>query len=101
MNTPQVITILGWILRDTFQQAKATRIFWTMLVFSAVCILFCLGVSVEGGLDIRDPQDGVIDPRTDQPAVGPVADYGWLHLFFGAFKVPLARDRVSAVHLLH
>lgn len=100
MSSPQIIYTLRWLIHDTFRQALATRIFWIMLGFSALCIVFCLGVSVEGGDVVRDG-DFYYHPRTDEPLAGPANDLGYLRLMFGAMRVSLARDRESGIHLLH
>ncbi|MBM4072953.1 MAG: transcriptional regulator [Planctomycetes bacterium] len=97
MDSPQIIYVLRWLVRDTFRQSRTTRIFWIMLGFSALCVVFCLGLSVEGGDNLRPDGDFLIDPKTNEPIAGPARDLGTLRLFFGAFRVSLARDRESAV----
>jgi ABC-type transport system involved in multi-copper enzyme maturation permease subunit len=101
MNSPQLIYAMRWLVGDTFRQALATRIFWIMLVVSALAIIFCLGVSVEGGENLRPEGDFLYHPKTNEPFTGATRDLGELRLCYGAFKVSLARDRQSGVHLIH
>lgn len=100
MDSPQIIYVLRWLVRDTFRQARTTRIFWMMLGFSALCIIFCFGLSVTGGDNLREG-DFLFNPKTNEPLAGPSRDLGELGLLFGAFRVNLTRDRESAVQLIH
>src|SRR5207247_2956481 len=92
---------LRWLVRDTVREALATRIFWIMLGVSALAVIFCLSVSVEGGENLRPERDFLYHPRTNEPLTGPTHDLGHLRLMYGAFKVSLPRDRESGVHLIH
>ena len=47
MSGSEFIYAIRWLIRDTFRQAMATRIFWVLLAVSGLCIVFCLGGSVE------------------------------------------------------
>lgn len=100
MNSPQAMYILRWLIRDTFCQAWTTRIFWIMLGFSCLCIIFCLGVSVAGGDNLRPEGDFLYNPKTDQPLTGATPDLGQVQLLFGMFRVNLARDREGVVQLI-
>jgi ABC-type transport system involved in multi-copper enzyme maturation permease subunit len=99
MNGPQFIYATRWLIRDTFRQAMATRIFWIMLAVSGLCILFCLGVSIEGGLDTPQPGDTELYAH-NQPFTGTNPDPAKLSLLFGAFQVEVPRHRETAVHML-
>lgn len=101
LSSPQAVYVLRWLVRDTFHQALATRLFWILFALSGLCIFFCLSISIEGGGALRPEGDILYHPRTDQPLTGPTADLGELRFLFGAFKVSLARDRAGAVHFLH
>jgi ABC-type transport system involved in multi-copper enzyme maturation permease subunit len=50
MNLGHVLYAIRWLIRDTFRQSLASRVFWLMLGVSGLCILLCLSASVE-----RDP----------------------------------------------
>ncbi len=103
MNAPQIIYVLRWLIRDTFRQALAGKVFWIMLAVSGLCILFCLGVGIEGGNNLRPEKHTreLFDPVTNQPLTQATPNLGKLHLLFGLFKVDLTRDRENEVHLLH
>ena len=53
MSSPEVIYACRWLIRDTFRQALANRVFWVMLGACAVVIFFCLSISIEGGESLR------------------------------------------------
>lgn len=55
MSLAEVIYVLRWLVRDTFRQARASGVFWLMLVVSALSILVCLSASVSGTQVPRDP----------------------------------------------
>ncbi|MFO0865692.1 MAG: hypothetical protein U0744_13745 [Gemmataceae bacterium] len=98
MNAPSLIYALRWLTRDTFRQAVAGKVFWLMLGVSALAVVFCLGVGVEGG-SVRD--EGELyspDGKLVMPNSGPP---GTLSLFYGAMTVEMARDRASAVELIY
>jgi len=99
MNSPQTLYALRWLVRDTFAQARAGKVFWIMLAVTGLAVIFCLGVSVAGGN--LDPEgDFLHHPKTGAPLTGADGAVGQLQLLFGAFRVPLARSRESAVQLL-
>ena len=80
--------------------AVASRVFWIMLAFSGICIVFCLGVSIQGGDNLRPEGDFLYHPKTGEPLSGPAPDLGHMNLLFGAMRVPLFRDREAGVHLI-
>ena len=43
------------LIRDTFRQALANRVFWVMLGACAVVIMFCLSISIEGIGELSNP----------------------------------------------
>src|SRR5208337_2767533 len=98
MTGPEIIYSVRWLVRDTFRQARATRLFWIMLAVSGLCIVFCLGVGVEGGDSLRRPDEQELFDRNNQPFVG--ANRGHMTLLFGTVRFELARDAEGGVHLL-
>ncbi len=48
MNLAFAIRTISWMVRDTFRQSLATKLFWVMLAITAVCTLFCLSITVTG-----------------------------------------------------
>lgn len=82
---------LGWLVRDTFRQSLATRLFWIMLAVGCVCILFCLSVSVDA-VNIRDPDPNDREIYLDES--------GRVSLGFGLYTVNLFRDHEAMVKLI-
>jgi ABC-type transport system involved in multi-copper enzyme maturation permease subunit len=99
MNGPHAIYAVRLLIRDTFRQAIATRICWIMLAVSAIFIVFCLGVRLDGGIDRRDSDDKELYYR-NQPVHEQNPVVGEMRLLFGAFRVPLARSQEDGVHFL-
>lgn len=50
MNLAVAIRTVRWMVRDTFRQSIATRLFAVMVAITAVCTLFCLSTTVTGDL---------------------------------------------------
>ena len=98
MESPAVIYAARWLIRDTFCQALTSRVFWLMLVASGVCILFCLGTSIDGPRKLAD-EAGLFGPD-DKPLTSAHAPLGQMSLLFGLFHVELFRDAETQVHFL-
>lgn len=109
MTDSPILATLGYLIRDTFRQAKAHGILAVLLVISLLTIGVCATVGVEGRETLSvggDPPDFL--PRNDPEAQdkekldqsGVTVAEGTLTLAFGAIQVPLARDTRSAVHFL-
>jgi hypothetical protein len=99
MNLPATIYILRWLINDTFRQSLAGRVFWIMLGVSGLVIVFCLGISVEGGTIIEEKK--IIDPITNQELSGRPAVPGKMRLLFGAKEVEMHRGGAEEVRLIH
>jgi ABC-type transport system involved in multi-copper enzyme maturation permease subunit len=100
MNSPALIYALRWLTWDTFRQAAASRVFAVLLGVNLLCILFCLGVSVEGGDALKQADDLELYDRQGQPLTGPNPNPGHLKLAFGAVRIELFRDGEAGVHFL-
>jgi ABC-type transport system involved in multi-copper enzyme maturation permease subunit len=96
MNLPAALFVIRSLIRDTFRQALAGRIFWLVLGLSGVVILLCLSVHVEGPESLRGDTELLHD---NQPLTGP-PKAGHVSLAFGAFRMPLFRDKESEVRFL-
>lgn len=47
MNSlPLAIRTVRWMVRDTFRQSLASKLFWVMLGITAMCTFFCFGMTV-------------------------------------------------------
>jgi ABC-type transport system involved in multi-copper enzyme maturation permease subunit len=101
MNGSAFIYVTRWLIRDTFRQALASRIFWIMLAVSGLAILFCLGVSIEGGEPLKKKGDIELYGPDGQPLIQ-TPEHGKMSLLFGAVRgLPIGgRDREADVQML-
>jgi ABC-type transport system involved in multi-copper enzyme maturation permease subunit len=100
MTSPAAIFAIRWLIKDTFRQSLASRLFWLMLGASGLCILFCLSISIEGGQPLLLPGEIELRGGDGQPLTGANPKPGYLKLAFGAFRFPLFRDGKAEVHFL-
>jgi ABC-type transport system involved in multi-copper enzyme maturation permease subunit len=108
MNSTTRATI-GYLVRDTFRQARSHGILAVLLLISLLLIVVCSSISVSGPETLAVGEDNPdFISRKDADAANPeklkqsgvvVAD-GKMSLAFGAIQVPLARDTKGAVHFL-
>lgn len=107
MNPPTALRTVRWMVRDTFRQSLATKLFWVMLAVTAVCTLVCLSVDVSGDMPRVQNDFEVPSMLPEQEAKKLGEDKvradgvrivsGEVTLGFGMVKLPLGRDRVDAV----
>jgi ABC-type transport system involved in multi-copper enzyme maturation permease subunit len=97
MDAPAVIYALRWLIHDTFRQTLSSRVFWILLGLSLFCIVFCLGVSIEGGA-LKDVNE-LITPKGELIGESK-APAGRASLLFGAFSYPFTRQALDEVHFL-
>jgi ABC-type transport system involved in multi-copper enzyme maturation permease subunit len=100
LTSPGVLYALSWLIRDTFRQALASRIFWIMLGVSALCFVFCLGISVETSLGPRLPDDTALFTADNQPFTGNNVRPGSISLLFGFMHIEHNRHAEEAVHFI-
>src|ERR1700682_5468843 len=109
MTPSATLPTLGWLVRDTFRQARASGVFWILLAISVLAICVCLSANVENPAALAYPgEQPDFLPRTDPDAQdrskvessGVSVLGGDLTLAFGAIRIPLARDARGAVHFL-
>lgn len=107
MNLAIAIRTVRWMVRDTFRQSIATKLFWVMLAITAVCTLFCFSISVTGDLPasgaaydaggfITPAQAKEIGEETIKKEKLKVVS-GEVSFGFGMMKVPIARYKDDAV----
>lgn len=102
------LRVVAWLVRDTFRQSLESRVFWLMLGISALAILTCLSVGVQGAASLHRPDErpdflprtATGTDRAKAPRDGVDIASGTLTLAFGAFQVPLHRDARDAVHFI-
>jgi ABC-type transport system involved in multi-copper enzyme maturation permease subunit len=103
MNSlPVAIRTVRWMVRDTFRQSLASKLFWVMLGLTVLCTVFCLGMSVNTPgererhpYEIPDFVPKGADPnaaKTGVPETG-----GKMSLAFGLFELEVPRFREDAV----
>jgi ABC-type transport system involved in multi-copper enzyme maturation permease subunit len=105
-SLPTAIHTLWWMVRDTFRQSLATRLFWVMAGLTLLCVVFCLGVSVTGD-DTRPRHPDEIPDRMPRShatpeviAEGIPVSGGQMSLGFGLYKFAFAKTRSDAVRML-
>jgi ABC-type transport system involved in multi-copper enzyme maturation permease subunit len=98
MDAPAVIYALRWLVHDTFRQTLTSRVFWILLGLSLMCIVFCLGISVEGGAIVDEHE--IIDPKTNKLIVETKEAPGRVSLLFGVFRYPFNRKAVDEVQFI-
>lgn len=107
MNKPLTPSVLRWLVRDTFLQARESGLLWLLLGVNGLVILLCLSVGVAGEGVLHDTEGLEIVPRGD-PSENKARDQrhgvavpgGEMTLAFGAFRFPLDRDLGTAVRFL-
>lgn len=103
---PTAIRTVRWMIRDTFRQSVATKLFWTMLGLTVLCTAFCLGVSVTGAEE-RPPVPGELPlyvPKSEADEKvyreGIHVPGGEVSLGFGLFKFEVTKSRSDSVRLI-
>ncbi|HVC95179.1 MAG TPA: ABC transporter permease subunit [Pirellulales bacterium] len=100
---------IGWLVRDTFRQSLASRIFWILSGVSVLCISVCATLAIQGHVPLARPGASAdFLPRHAPEAQdsekmkdsGVTVLRGELTLAFGAIRLPLARDAREAAHFL-
>jgi ABC-type transport system involved in multi-copper enzyme maturation permease subunit len=101
-SLPVAIRTVRWMVRDTFRQSLASKLFWVMLGMTAFCTVFCLGMKVETPgererhpFEIKDFVPKGEDPRA--PAEGVPEAGGRMSLGFGLFELDVPRFKSDAV----
>jgi ABC-type transport system involved in multi-copper enzyme maturation permease subunit len=109
MTPSATLRTLGWLVRDTFRQSRASGVFWILLAVSVLATLVCLSAGVDGAAPLAYPgEQPDFLPRADRDSQdlakvkqsGVIVLSGDLTLAFGAIRIPLARDAQGAVHFL-
>lgn len=99
--TPVAIRTLRWMVRDTFRQSLASRLFWVMLGITALCTLLALSTTVTGTDDReKHPYELPLYMPRGQGADGVPAPQGGVTLGFGLFTYPVAKTRADSVREL-
>jgi ABC-type transport system involved in multi-copper enzyme maturation permease subunit len=107
MNSlPAAIRTLRWMVRDTFRQSLASKLFWVMLGLTALCTVFCFGVTVTGDDEPPRHPDQIpyYSPKSQATpevrAEGIRVVSGQVSLGFGLFKFDIGKTRTDSVRLV-
>ncbi len=103
MNTfPSAIRTIRWMVRDTFRQSLASKLFWVMIGITVICTVFCLGITVDTPgerprhpEEIKDYTPKGLDPQAVAEGI-PEAG-GTMSLGFGLFELQVPKFRADAV----
>jgi len=103
---PDAIRTVRWMVRDTFRQSVATKLFWAMLGLTLLCAAFCFGITVEGAIERpRHPAElptylpkGQKTPEVVAEGVR-VAD-GKVTLGYGLFEYPVTKNKTDSVRVI-
>jgi ABC-type transport system involved in multi-copper enzyme maturation permease subunit len=109
MNLGFALRTIRWMIRDTFRQTVATKLFGVMLAITVVCTLFCLSISVRGSsanpndngaggflTDAQAKQVGEDKVKKDGlPVLGGEVSFG-----FGLMTVPISRHKDDSVRFV-
>jgi ABC-type transport system involved in multi-copper enzyme maturation permease subunit len=100
MNSlPDVVRATRWMVRDTFRQSVASKLFWAMLTLTAVCVLFAASVTVTGTDERREkhPDELPLYLPKGQAAEGIREARGTVSLGFGMVQYQVTKSRSESV----
>ena len=101
MSTNRRISVIGALVRDTFRQSFASRIFWIMILITGLSVLLCASVRIEGGNLIKLPDEIELSQADGTPlSSADMAKPGKMTLAFGAIPLGLFRDGLSMIQFL-
>jgi ABC-type transport system involved in multi-copper enzyme maturation permease subunit len=105
-SLPAAIRTIRWMVRDTFRQSLATKLFWVMAGLTLLCSLFCASVTVTGDerrethpdeLPLYVPQSQAT-PEVQKEGIRVAG--GEVSLGFGLFKFPVSKSRSDSIRLI-
>lgn len=103
---PTAIRTIRWMVRDTFRQSLATRLFWVMLGLTTLCTVFCLGITVSGDEQREKHPDELPLYVPKSQATSEVQNEGIrvatgeVSLGFGLFKFEITKSRTDSIKLI-
>jgi ABC-type transport system involved in multi-copper enzyme maturation permease subunit len=102
MNSlPVTIRTVRWMVRDTFRQSIASKLFWVMLGLTALCTAFALSVEVTDSKPlVTHPHELPLYMPRGQAADSLPAPTGTVSIGFGLVKYPVAKSRTDSVREL-
>jgi ABC-type transport system involved in multi-copper enzyme maturation permease subunit len=100
MNLPAAFFVVRCLVRDTFRQSLASRTFWLILGLSAVCVVLCLSVRLEGYTATTPKGEIELFGPDRQPFTGLNKEAGTFSVAFGAIRLRQFRDGEAEVLFL-
>ncbi|MEZ6140129.1 MAG: ABC transporter permease subunit [Zavarzinella sp.] len=109
MNLPIALRTIRWMIIDTIRQSLATKVFWAMVLFSALVMVFCLGVELSGKqqsddsqyvLPPDDPELKKLSPEKVKEDGVDILGQDKLSLGFGLFQLNTARGADDSFRFL-
>jgi ABC-type transport system involved in multi-copper enzyme maturation permease subunit len=100
MTLPAAFFVVRCLVRDTFRQSLASRTFWLVLGLSAVCIVVCLSVRLEGYTAVTPKGEIELFGPDRQPFTGLNKQAGTFSVAFGAIRLRQFRDGQAEVAFL-
>ena len=102
-DLPTAIRTLRWMVRDTFRQSLASRLFWLILGLSVLCTLLCLSIRVTGAEEWPAHPDEIpayypksqATPEVQAEGIRVVG--GEVSLGFGVFKFAVGKSKTRQV----
>lgn len=102
---PSIIRTVRWMVRDTFRQSLASKLFWVMLGITVICTVFCLGITVDtpGDRETHPDELPLRTPKGENPAAeaeGIRVSGGTMTFGFGLFHAPVPKFKADAVRFV-
>src|SRR5262245_2763523 len=99
---PVAIRTVRWMVRDTFRQSLASKLFWVMLGLTVLCTAFALSVSVTGAEERqRHPYElPLYLPKGQGANEGIREAQGEVSIGFGLAKYPVTKSKADSVREL-
>jgi ABC-type transport system involved in multi-copper enzyme maturation permease subunit len=98
---PATIRTVRWMVRDTFRQSIASKLFWVMLGLTVLCTAFALSVTVSGDeRRERHPYELKLYMPKGQADDGIEAPTGKVSVGFGLVEYDVAKNRADSVREL-
>lgn len=98
---PLAIRTVRWMVRDTFRQSLASKLFWVMLGLTVLCTAFALGVDVTGTDErVRHPAELPLYMPKGMGGDGVAEAKGQVSVGFGMVKYAVAKNKADSVREL-
>ncbi len=97
-DLPSAIRTVRWMVRDTFRQSLASKLFWVMLGITILCSVFCLSITVTGDDERPRHPDELPLYMPKGQSDGEVREAkGEVSVGFGLHTFPIVKNRTASV----